>query len=162
MKPLAILFSLFLLACAHSPPPPQPHYIAFVKNELNLPIVLGTINIDPSNPALHPPAIRLGIDKTAAHTSIYLSPQTVANLAALVPGATIQQRQDAAGKTIQFCRLPNGRVTIGDLSVEMPVYAVGGTGELDSGIDGVIGNDFLSHFDLKLDFKSNVMVLTRR
>ena len=84
MKPIAVLLSLLLFACVHAPLPPQPHYIAFVKNELNLPIVLGTINIDPSNPALHPPAIRLGIDKTASHTSIYLSPQTVANLASLV------------------------------------------------------------------------------
>src|ERR1700677_490808 len=155
MKPLVILLSLCLLGCTHSPPPPQPHYIAFVKNELNLPIVLGTINIDPSNPALHPPTIRLGIDKTAAHTSIYLSLRTVANLAALVPGATLQQRQDAAGNTLQFCRFPNGRVTVGDVTVDMPVDAVGGTGELDSGLDGVIGNDFLSRFDLKLDFKSN-------
>ena len=53
-------------------------------------------------------------------------------------------------------------MTVGDVTVDMPVDAVAGTGELDSGIDGVIGNDFLSHFDLKLDFKSNVMVLTRK
>ena len=162
MRCIAVLLSVLLLACTQSPPPPQPHFIAFVKNELNLPIVLGTINIDPSLPDLHPPAIRLGIDRTAAHTSIFASPQTVAKLATLIPGSTLQQRQDSAGNTVRFCRFPNGRVTVGDVSLDIPVDAVAATGELDSGIDGVIGNDFLSHFNLRLDFRSNVMVLTRR
>jgi hypothetical protein len=161
MKPFAVILSLLLAACTHAPPP-RPHFIAFVRNELNLPIVLGTINVDPSHADLHPLMIRLGIDKTGAHTSIFVSPQTVANLAALIPGASLGQRQDSAGVTIRFCRFPNARVTVGDVSVDMPVDAVAATGEIDSGLDGVIGADFLSRFDLKLDFKSDVMVLTRR
>lgn len=159
MKLAALSFSLFLFGCAQSPPPPQPHYIAFVKNESNLPIVLGTINLDPSQAGLHPPIIRLGLGKTAAHTSIFASAETVASLARLVPGSSLQQRQDAAGNTIYFCRFPNARVTVGDVSLDIPVDAVAGTGEVDTGVDGIIGNDFLSHFDVRLDFKSNVMVL---
>jgi hypothetical protein len=165
------LIILVIIACGCSvlaPPAVDPptakksYVIPFEISELHVPIVSGVININPDHPEVHPSARRLAIDTGAAHTAFFVSNSIVVYLSKILPHATVQERLAADGAIVRVCHVPNARVTVGDLSVDMPVDASGRDMTVDPGFDGVVGIDFLSRFNVQMDFQAKTMKLIER
>jgi hypothetical protein len=73
-------------------------------------------------------------------------------VALILPGASVDEMQTADGTIINVCHVPGGRITIGNLSVDMPMNITPNSsiGEVQ---DGIIGDDFLNRYDVKFDFR---------
>jgi hypothetical protein len=84
----------------------------------------------------------------------------VNNLAKVVPNAMIDERQAANGSIVRVCHFPAGTMTVGGLSVDMPVDASAYDMTVDPTFDGVLGVDFLSRFNVQIDFQAKIMTLT--
>jgi hypothetical protein len=69
---------------------------------------------------------------------------------------------DSGGNDVTVCRFDPGRVELIGLSRDMPIYA--STYDIASlpDFDGVIGQDFLSRFDINIDHTLGVIILTDR
>jgi hypothetical protein len=161
LKHWIIILALIVSGCAQTAPK-KCYVIPFEMNELHIPIISAIVNINPNHPEVRPPAKRLAIDTGAAHTAFFVSDQTVADLAKIIPGAVVQDRLAANGLVVRACHFPIARVTVGDLSVDIPVDASGRDMTINPGFDGVVGIDFLSRFNVQFDFQAKTMTLTER
>ena len=173
MRRYAILaFIALAFGCnRHDPPAVDPpaqastmksYVIPFDLGDAHIPIVSAVININPDHPEVHPPAKRLAIDTGAAHTAFFVSNLAVGDLAKILPHATLDESLAANGTIVRVCHFQTGRVTMGNLSVDIPVDASGRDMTVDPGFDGVIGIDFLSRFNVQFDFQAKTMTLTER
>jgi hypothetical protein len=170
---LLIVFTALSISCAHQQVVEtidrsslvvveKSYVIPFTLGETNVPVIAASVNINPDKPEVHPPEKRLCIDTGAAHTSFYVPPSVISDLPVIMHDAALEDRQLANGTIIQVCHIKEGRVTIGNLSVDLPVDACGHEMAADEGNDGVIGMDFLSRFDVRFDFQARTMTLTER
>ena len=169
MKHWLLIFAALAFGCSLQEPPVvdrpaamKSYVIPFEISESHVPIVSAVIDINPDHPEVHPAAKRLAVDTGAAHTAFFVSNLAVSDLAKVVPHATVNERIAADGEIVWVCHFQTGRVTIGDLSVDMPVDASGRDMTIEPGFDGVIGTDFLSRFSVQFDFTAKTMTLTER
>jgi len=164
MKNWLIILSAIAFGCArHDPPDTKKSYVIhFEMAASNQVIVTAIININVDKPDFHPQSKRLAIDTGAAHTSFFVPVDAVSDLHRIFPQSTFDERMAADGNAVHVCHFPTGRLTIGDLSVDMPVDASGYDMKVDPEFDGVVGLDLLSRFKVGLDFQSKTMILTER
>jgi hypothetical protein len=166
---LVAISAIFAFGCQHLAPPAdapsassKSYVIPFEMGETHVPIISGIINPIPDYPQMQPPIKRLAVDSAAAHTSYFVSDEAVTDLAKLIPQATIDKRRSANGKIVRVCHIEKGRVTVGNISVDMPVDATADDMRVDPGFDGVVGTDFLSHFFVQIDYQAKTVTLTER
>jgi hypothetical protein len=169
MKSWLIMLAVLLVGCSHQDSRPvdppaqhQSYVIVFEQPEPDELIVSVILNINPNHPEVHPPTKRLAIDTGAAHTSFFVSNETLSNLLRMFSQATAEDRVAADGKTVRVCHFANARVTIGSLSADMPIDASAYDMTVEPACDGVLGLDFLSRFNVQIDFQSKTMTLTER
>lgn len=165
---LLILVAVAFGCAQHGPttidPPPKKisYVIPFEQPTSGLLIVSAVININPDHPEIQPPPTRLAIDAGAAHTCFFVSNIAVADLAKMFPRALLDERLSANGSLVKVCHFQNARVTVGNLTVDMPVDASAYDMTVNPSFDGVVGVDFLSRFNVQIDFPAKTMTLTER
>jgi hypothetical protein len=138
------------------------HVIHFEQAKSGVLIVDAAININPQHPEVTPLNKRLAIDTGAACTSFYVSPEMLGNLAKIIPDAKSDVMEQSDGSTVQVCRFDPARLSLIDLTVDMPVYASAHTLEAYPEFDGVIGQDFLSRYNVNIDYDDGVITLSER
>ncbi len=145
-----------------TPPLTVFHVIPFTMGESHVPIVTAVINVNPDHPEVHPPTKRIGIDTGAARTAFDAPPDMIGSLQQVLPSATLEDRETADGTVISVCHIPRAQVILGDVTMNMPVDAAPHKSVRGEEMDGVIGCDFLSRFDVRFDFQAHLMTLTER
>jgi hypothetical protein len=154
----------FLLLCScqqlHSGPQPKSYVIPFTMSATNTVVTTATIDASTDNP--HPMPKRLVIDTGAAHTCFFASEDDVFAFAKNVPGATMDVSVASDGQVVNVCRFGHGRVTVDGLTVHMPIYASPYNLTMKLDFDGTIGQDFLSRFDVHIDYDAKTVTLTER
>jgi hypothetical protein len=164
-----LIFAALLFGCAHhgpqaiDPPSPKKSYIIpFERTESGLLIVSAVININPNHPEVRPPAKRLALDTGCARTCFFVSDEAISELSKVIPNAKLDESRIADGRPLRVCEFNPAEVTIGNLSVDIPVDASGYELTLDMPLDGCLGIDFLSRFNVQIDFRAKTVTLTER
>ena len=138
------------------------HVVHFDVDRNGILIVDAAINFNPRYSEAAPPNKRYAIDTGASHTCFFASPDMVVNLSKVVPGAKLDSWIAWDGNSVQVCRFEPGKIYLIGLSQDMPVYAASRDLVTLTGFDGVIGQDFLSRFNVDIDYDLGVMMLTAR
>jgi hypothetical protein len=172
MKNSLIILALLFSGCArHAPPATAPpaqsiakksYVIPFERTESGLMTVSVIININTDHPDFRPLPKRLVVDTGCARTCFFVSNKAVSDLSKILPHAKLDERRMANGSGMRVCTFDPARVTVGDVSVDIPVDASGYDIRLDMPFDGCLGIDFLSRFNVQFDFHAKTMALTER
>ena len=158
MKNSLIILALLFSGCArHAPPATAPPAQSIAKKSYVIPF-----ERTESGPDFRPLPKRLVVDTGCARTCFFVSNKAVSDLSKILPHAKLDERRMANGSGMRVCTFDPARVTVGDVSVNIPVDASGYDIRLDMPFDGCLGIDFLSRFNVQFDFHAKTMALTER
>lgn len=128
--------------------------------ESKMMVVIATIDLDSTHP--HPTFKRLAVDTGSGHTCFFADDADVTALVKTISGAAADISLASDGQVINTCKFKRGRITLGDLTVDLPIYANAYDMGMGEGFDGVIGQDFLSRFAVRIDYQARIITLTPR
>jgi hypothetical protein len=129
--------------------------VGFDYGERHVPITHVTIAFDSKSA---PMKKYLGIDTGSAHTILFATPDEVLDL----PESAHDYVLAGDGNLVDVYRLPHAKMGIGKFTIDTPVMLSPREAGPDAGMDGVIGNDLLSRYDLRFDFQAKTMTLVER
>lgn len=125
-------------------------------------MIVTTATIDVNTDSPHPTRKRLVIDTGAAHTSFFASEDDLFAFPKAVPNASTDVSVASDGQVVDICRFGRGSITLGGLTVHMPIYASAYDMKMRLDFDGTIGQDFLSRFNVHIDYNAKRLTLTER
>jgi hypothetical protein len=139
------------------------HVIPFaVDPNTGLMVVSGRININAAYPQVQPPIKQLVIDTDAPHTCFFAGEDEIAMLMEVISGAKMDEWKESDGRTVKVCRFDLGRITVGNISIDTPVYIRESDMDAKPSYDGLLGMDFLSRFKVQIDFQAKTLTLTEK
>jgi hypothetical protein len=155
--------ALFLGSCQNTqvtvnPPVEKSYVIPYTLDPSGMMVVTADLTIAPSTTLTK----RLVIDTGAAHTCYFASEEDIAKLIKTVPGAADDMCLSSNGQVVNTCRFTSARLTIGGLTVDVPIYASAYDMGRTQAFDGAIGNEFLSRFIVTIDYQAKTLTLTHR